>query len=172
MNRSKNRWQKCSIRVRIVVASRFIYELLLLVGCTGHTHKARGDFISRRSSTTTTMGGLALLLLVCMAMAVHYVIAAPSIMEVSLLLWLFFASLLLLLFVVSLSVLVCRKSVVVVCRKSAVVVRHKFGVWYCCLSLFRVVQDYEVFRSCSEGARTRALTKLTFSCPPHFISWF
>ncbi len=111
------------------------------------------------------MGGLALPLLVCMAVAVHYVIAAPSIMEVSLLLWLFFASLLLL-FVISLSVLVCRKSVVVVCRKSAVVVRHKFGVWYCCLSLFRVVLDYEVFRTCSEGARTRALTKLTFSWPP------
>jgi hypothetical protein len=106
-NRSKNRSQNCSIRVRIVVASRFIYELLLLVGSTRHTHKARGDFISRRSSRTTTMGGLALLLLVCMAVAVHYVIAALSIMEVSLLLWLFFANLFLL-FVVSLSVAVCR----------------------------------------------------------------
>ncbi len=143
----KNRSQNCSIRVRIVVASRFIYELLLLVGSTGHTHKARGDLISRRSSRTTTMGGLALLLLVCMAVAVHYVIAALSIMEVSLLLWLFFANLFLL-FVVSLSVVVCRQSVC------------------CCLSLFRVVLDYEVSRSCSEGARTRALTKLTVSCPP------
>lgn len=69
-------------------------------------------------------------------------------------------------------VVVCRKSVVVVCRKSAVVVRHKFGVWCWCLSLFRVVLDYEVFRSCSEGARTRALTKLIVLWPPPFISWF
>jgi hypothetical protein len=102
-NRSKNRSQNCSIRVQIVAVSRFIYELLLVVGSTGHTHKARGDFISRRSSRTTNMGGLALLLLVCMAVAVHYVIAALSIMEVNLLLWLFFANLFLL-FVVSLSV--------------------------------------------------------------------
>jgi hypothetical protein len=94
-----------------------MYELLLLVGSTGHTHKARGDFISRRSSRTTNMGGLALVLLVCMAVALHYVIAAPSIMEVSLLLWLFFANLFLF-FVVSFSVVVCLKSVVVVCHKS------------------------------------------------------
>jgi hypothetical protein len=56
----------------------------------------------------------------------------------------------------SVVVVVFRKLVFVVCRKSVC----------CCLSLFRVVLDYEVSRSCSEGARTRALTKLTVSCPP------
>lgn len=86
------------VYLRIVAASRQHWT---------HTHKARGDFISRRSSRTMNMGGLALLLLVCMAVAVHYVIAALLVMEVSLLLWFFFANLFLL-FVVSLSVVVCR----------------------------------------------------------------
>ncbi len=64
----------------------------------------------------------------------------------------------LLLFVVSLSFVVCRKFVVVVvCCKY---------IYYCCLSLFYMVLNYEVFRNCNEGARTRALMKLIISCPP------
>jgi hypothetical protein len=142
-----------------------------------------------------------MLLLVCMVMVVQYVITAPSIMEVSLLLWMSFASLLLL-FVVSLSILVCCKFVVVVCRKficccllqvylllfipsmSFVVCRKSVScclsqvclllfivslsliVCCCYLSLFHVVLNYEVFRNCNEGARTRALMKLIILCPP------
>jgi hypothetical protein len=56
------------------------------------------------------MEGLALLLLVCMVVAMQYMIIAPSIMKVSLLLWLSFASFLLL-FVISLFVVVYHKFV-------------------------------------------------------------
>jgi hypothetical protein len=109
-NRSKNRLQNCSIRVRIVVASRFIYELLLLGGSTGHTHKAREGILSLGVVVERRIWeDWQCCFWYAMAVVVHYVIAAPSIMEVSLLLWLFFANLFLL-FVVSLYV------VVVVCR--------------------------------------------------------
>jgi hypothetical protein len=56
-----------------------------------------------------------------------------------------------LLFVVSLFIVVCHESIVVVCRKS---------IYYYCLSLFRVVLDYEVLKSYNEGARTKVLMKL------------
>jgi hypothetical protein len=98
-----------------------VYELLLLGGwrSTRHIHKAREDLIFRHSSRPMNMGGLALLLLVCMAMALQYVIIASSIMEVSLLLWLSFTSFLLLfcpLFVCCyLSQICCCLSIVVVC---------------------------------------------------------
>jgi hypothetical protein len=76
------------------------------------------------------MERLALLFMVCMVVAMQYVIIAPSIMKVSLLLWLSFASLLLL-FVVSLSIVVCRKSVIVVVySKFICVVCHKFVFCY------------------------------------------
>ncbi len=64
----------------------------------------------------------------------------------------------------SVVVVIFCKLVFVVCRKSV--------CCCCCLPLFRVVLDYEVFRTCSEGARTRSLTKLTVLWPPPFVSWF
>jgi hypothetical protein len=69
----------------------------------------------------------------------------------------------LVLFIISLSFVVyCKYVVIVVCRKY---------IYCCCLSLFHVNLNYEIFRSCNEGAKTRALMKLTISSPPPSF-WF